>query len=189
MITMYWYWEGVVVQKELNTEYNTGCSLCIYISLCTKGIGMPYSLLVLYSMFLLFIWTSICSLVLYSAAYMSINSLKLLLLCTVFCFFILSWIYNSTIIKVCCMWQAFYITTCPAFITWMLYDLSLCSSDPCPTTVSSVPRLPSSLCTATIDPVGTVGTCKESLQVSLFLSACCCLFHQGITMIMMMIKW
>ena len=22
-VTIYWYWEGVVVQKEVNTEYNT----------------------------------------------------------------------------------------------------------------------------------------------------------------------
>ena len=147
---------------------------------------MPFSLLVLYSMFLIFMWTSICSLVLYNAAYMSITSLKLLLLCTAFYFFILSGIYSSTIIEVCCMLQAVYITPCPAFVTWMLYDVSLWSSDPCPTTVSSVPRLPSSPCTATVDPVGI---CNESLQVCLFLSACCCLFYQSITMIMMMIKW
>ena len=89
----------------------------------------------------------------YIMEYVPMNSSCMLVLCVVPFFFSLACRKSSAHICTCLMHHCFLMMMHPIFITLILYDLLLWSSEPSQTTVAGIHGPPSSCCTSTVDPV------------------------------------
>ena len=148
------------------------------IGLCLFSVGhWSHSLLSVHHLFCEQICPSQQALSYYTTWHMSPLSHLLLLVCGVSLFSSSPHRKSSADIDVCFTCCCVLVMIHPVFITLMLYDLPLLSSESCPTTMPCVHGLPSSHFTATLNPADrnrelTFPHTDQKKQACLAVKAC-----------------